>query len=78
MTPDPHDRTGDRPAGELGYAEALEELESILAALERDDVDVDVLAERVRRAAELISVCRDRIGRARVEVERVVVDLDGE
>lgn len=77
MTP-PDDRQDARPASQLGYAEALEELETILAALERDDVDVDVLAERVRRAAELISVCRDRIGRARVEVERVVVDLDGE
>jgi hypothetical protein len=37
---------------EIGYAEALKELETILAELERTDVDVDVLASRVERASE--------------------------
>ena len=46
-----------------GYAEALSELESILDELESDDVDVDVLAEHVKRASELIELCRDRIVR---------------
>ena len=40
--------------GEPGYAEAVAELEEILEALEAEDVDVDALAERVRRAAALI------------------------
>jgi exodeoxyribonuclease VII small subunit len=58
-----------------GYAEALAELESILAELERSDVDVDVLAERVKRAVELIGFCRARIGNARMQIEQVVADL---
>ena len=58
-----------------GYAEALTELEAILAELERSDVDVDVLAERVKRAVELIGFCRARIGNARVQIEQVVADL---
>ena len=45
-----------------GYAAALSELDSILASLERSDVDVDVLATQVTRASELIGFCRDRIG----------------
>jgi exodeoxyribonuclease VII small subunit len=53
----------------------LAELETILAELERDDVDVDVLAARVARAAELVEACRERIDRARTEVERVVAKL---
>ena len=68
-------------AGELpgGYAEMLAELESILAELEGADVDVDLLAERVARAAALVDACRDRIERARLEVERVVatIEVDG-
>ena len=60
----------------IGYAEALAELEQILADIERDDVDVDALADKVSRAAELIAVCRDRHTAARIEVERVVVDLE--
>ena len=46
----------------LGYADALGELERILAELEASDVDVDQLADRVARATELIALCRDRIG----------------
>ncbi len=58
-----------------GYADALDELEEILAELEDGDVDIDRLAERVRRAAELLEVCRGRIEDARVEVTRIVAEL---
>ena len=61
---------------EVGYAEALAELEEILTELERPDVDVDVLASKVQRASELIKLCRDRIGNARMQVEKVVDGLD--
>jgi exodeoxyribonuclease VII small subunit len=60
----------------VGYGEALAELESILDEIEDDSVDVDVLATRVRRAAVLLRVCRDRITSARVEVEQIVADLE--
>ena len=59
-----------------GYAEAMAELEDILAELEGDDLDVDVLAERVRRASELIKSCRSRIARAQADVDKIVSDLE--
>jgi exodeoxyribonuclease VII small subunit len=62
---------------EMGYAEALKELETILAELERTDVDVDVLASRVERASELIRLCRDRIGNAKLQIDNVVNGLEG-
>lgn len=65
--------SAEQPA--VGYAEALTELESILGELERADVDVDVLAARVKRAAELIGFCRERIGNARLQIEQVVAEL---
>ena len=61
---------------EIGYAAALTELSEILQELDGDEVDVDVLGGRVRRAAELLRICRDRIASARFEVEQVVTDLD--
>jgi exodeoxyribonuclease VII small subunit len=60
----------------LGYADAVTELEEILSELEADDVDVDRLAEQVRRAADLIELCRGRLENAQVEVTRIVADLD--
>lgn len=69
MTPEPD---GANP----GYVEMLAELEEILAGLENADVDVDDLAKRVARAAELVEACRDRIERARLEVQRVVATIN--
>lgn len=66
----------DKDAEKLGYADAMVELEAILEELEGDDLDVDVLAERVTRASELIQLCRARISRANADVERIVADLD--
>ena len=66
--------TGKSP--EPGYGEAMEELEAILAELEGDDLDVDVLAARVQRASELLKTCRARIMRAQQDVDRIVADLE--
>ena len=86
---DPADGSGTEPsgsepdgavaggaAGPVGYAEAMGELDRILSQLEDPGIDVDGLAERVRRASELIELCRDRIARARMDVEQVVATLD--
>ncbi len=70
--------TPDEASSEVGYAAALDELETILRQLEGDSVDIDVLAERVQRAAFLIRLCRGRIQQARVEVEQIVADLEGD
>jgi exodeoxyribonuclease VII small subunit len=63
-------------AADIGYADALDELDEILRELEGSDVDVDRLADRVARAADLISLCRDRIGAARLRIDEVIADLD--
>lgn len=68
---------GAGSAGEaITYAAALRELEEILLGLERDNVDVDHLAERVERASALIRLCRERISTAQLQIEQVVTDLD--
>ncbi|GEM_PF-319835 len=72
-TPRPGD--GTDLAG-VSYAAAVTELEEILERLDGDDVDVDELAEQVRRAAALIARCRERLASTRLEVTRIVADLD--
>lgn len=75
MTVDPPSTpTSDDHEG--GYARALSELDQILRELDGADVDVDLLAERVRRAARLIEICRARIDGARVQIDSVIADLD--
>jgi len=61
---------------EIGYEDAVTELEEILNELSDDDIDVDHLAERVKRATELVKVCRDRIASARLEVKDIELPED--
>lgn len=55
----------------ISYEDAVTELEEILDALSDDDINVDELAERVKRATELVKVCRERIAAARLEVKEI-------
>ncbi len=66
----------DGSVSEIGYGEAMQELEAILDEIEAEDVDVDVLAAKVRRAAELVRICRRRIHDTQVQVEQIVAGLD--
>ncbi len=67
---------GETDVASLDYADAVAELEDILDGLESESVDVDVLADRVKRAAALIKHCRSKIGDARLHVEQVVGEID--
>ncbi len=60
----------------MTYREAIEELETILRALETDAVDVDDLTARVERSAELIRLCRHKLRHAEASLDRVFDSLD--
>lgn len=60
----------------VSYRDALSELEGILEAIEEEQVDVDDLAVKVKRAAELIKLCRSRIEAASIAVEAIVEELE--
>lgn len=66
----------DTPAETIGYAEAVTELDDILAQLDDDGIDIDVLSALVERAAELITICRGRISAAQSQVAGIVKQLD--
>ena len=60
----------------MTYREAIEELETILRALETDAVDVDDLTTRIERSAELIRLCRHKLRHAEASLDRVFDTLD--
>ncbi len=63
------------PARNLSFAEAVAEVEEILAGLEEDTVDIDRLGGEVARAVELIQVCREKLERTDREVRDLVAGL---
>jgi exodeoxyribonuclease VII small subunit len=64
------------PVDDIGYADAITELDDILGQLDDDDIDIDLLSELVERAAHLISVCRGRITTAQNRVADIVGTLE--
>ena len=46
---------------QLTYSHAMQELESIVQNLERDQQDIDTLCQRLKRANELLTFCRGRL-----------------
>jgi exodeoxyribonuclease VII small subunit len=54
---------------------ALQELETILERIEREEIDIDRLADELRRATELIELLRRKIRKADVEVTQIVQRL---
>ena len=57
------------------YSQALAELEQIISEIESEDVDVDALAAKVKRAAELVKLCRARLRNAEEEVRKVMAEI---
>ena len=58
------------------YREALQELEQIISSLENEEVDVDELAEKVKRARELIDFLKSKLKKVQDEVQNTLNDLD--
>lgn len=61
---------------ELTYKEALAEIEQIVSNLEGDKLDIDQLSVSVKRVAELIKFCKDKLKETSEEVEKTLQTLE--
>jgi exodeoxyribonuclease VII small subunit len=59
----------------LNYEEAFAELQAIVAEMESGTIGVDVLANKVKRAAELMRICKTKLQQTEVEVQQLLDDL---
>ena len=60
----------------LKYGEAAEELNGILDGLEAEKIDVDDVSLKVKKAIELIKLCRDKIEKTELEVRKIVKEFE--
>jgi exodeoxyribonuclease VII small subunit len=63
---------------QLSYSQALMELEQIISEIEGEDIDVDVLATKVKRAAFLVKLCRTRLRNAEDDVKKVLAEIEAD
>ena len=61
---------------ELNYALAFEELQTIVGEMETGDISIDELSIKVKRAAELIQICKRKLKSTEVDVQKILDELD--
>jgi exodeoxyribonuclease VII small subunit len=60
----------------LTYTKAISELEEIVKEIENEDVEVDNLLEKVKRASFLIKYCKEKLRNTEEEVKKVLSSLE--
>ncbi len=60
------------------FGEAVGEVDEILTRLESDEIDVDELSGEVKRAVELVALCREKLQRTELEVKDFVAKLEAD
>jgi exodeoxyribonuclease VII small subunit len=62
---------------QLEYTKAFEELQEIVSEIERGEISVDVLSEKVKRASELIKICKAKLTTTESDVGKILKELEG-
>jgi exodeoxyribonuclease VII small subunit len=60
----------------LSYAEAIAEIEEIVEKIENNELDVDELAQNVKKVAELVKLCKAKLRSTEEEVEKILKDFE--
>ena len=56
----------------MKYEEAVKELETIVRLMEANELDIDTLSTELKRAQELLRLCKDKLTKADEEVKKVL------
>ncbi len=58
------------------YEAAFQELQQIVSEIEEGQISIDELSEKVKRAAQLIAICKAKLSSTEDDVNSIVKDLD--
>ena len=61
---------------QLTYEAAYAELRKIAGEIENESVSVDVLADKVKRAAELIEFCQEKLRSTELDVNNIIKQME--
>lgn len=62
---------------EIKYTAAFDELQQIVADLEDGEISVDELALKIKRASELIKICKAKLTSTEADVTAILKELEG-
>ena len=62
-------------AKKLSYTEAFTELQQIVNEIENDETGIDLLDIKIKRAAELLKICKDKLYKTEENVLMIVDEI---
>ncbi len=54
------------------YSQAISRLEKIVRQIDNNELEIDVLAEKIKEANEIIAFCSEKLAKADKEVEKLL------
>ena len=57
---------------EIKYEEAVALLEEIVDKMENDELDIDQLSDQLKRAKELVMLCKDKLTKTDEEIKKLL------
>jgi exodeoxyribonuclease VII small subunit len=58
------------------YQEAFGELQQIVSEIEGGEISVDLLSEKVKRASQLIRICKTRLSQTEEDVNQILKEME--
>ena len=63
----------------MKYEEAMRQLQEIVRKMESDELDIDQMSDQLKKAQELIKICRDKLTKTDEEIQKLLnADSQGE
>ena len=59
---------------ELKYEQAYQELQTIVRRMENDELDIDQMSEQLKRAQQLIKLCKDKLTKTDEEIKKILAE----
>ena len=59
---------------DIKYEAAYAELQAIVRKMENDELDIDQMAEQLKRAQELIRLCEDKLTKTDEEIKKILAE----
>ncbi|PLX16053.1 MAG: exodeoxyribonuclease VII small subunit [Marinilabiliales bacterium] len=63
---------------EISYNEAITEIEETLYQIENEELDIDILSDKVKRVSALIKLCKKKLHQTETEVQKILDEIDEE
>ena len=60
------------------YSDAMKRLETIVAKIESDELDIDELANNLKEAQKIIAYCKEKLYKADEEIKKMIAEGEEE